>query len=470
MADSITLDQLVLIHLSDIHFRREKNGIFDLDAGVRNELVLDATRLAIKIGHIDGILITGDVAFSGKAHEYEDASEWIISLCLKVGCPTENIWVIPGNHDVDRATIAASEILKIIHDDLRPTNPDYVDSKLKRWLLDPQAKELMFTPIENFNAFAQRFGCQSDSSNVYWQHDFTLNDSSILRMRGINSSLASGPTDNLQDRKLVVGSFQANLLREAGVTYMALCHHPCDWAIDNDTVTDLLDNLAAIQLFGHKHRQRFREIGTKGICIAAGAVQPARDESNWQPRYNIMAIDVQATGSERYLRLMLWPRLWQNSMVGFTAEVGEEVSESKTFKLSLSPWTNTNLDAVSLSHVVESNTKPTDTKPEVGLVQEQKEHPAVSGVGKRHFVDKERRLMYRFFGLSYAQIIKIAARLDLLSDEDAGMKDTERFQRFYKRARERDQLDYLWTEVEERYGDSSSRENPFAKLVEAEVQ
>jgi hypothetical protein len=43
------------------------------------------------------------VAFAGKAAEYDFAYEWLErELCPAAGCMIENVFVIPGNHDVDR--------------------------------------------------------------------------------------------------------------------------------------------------------------------------------------------------------------------------------------------------------------------------------------------------------------------------------------------------------------------------------
>lgn len=60
-----------LIHLSDIHFQVPKGGSqYDLDADLRNELEIDASKIQQDHGNVQGVLISGDVAFSGKNEEY----------------------------------------------------------------------------------------------------------------------------------------------------------------------------------------------------------------------------------------------------------------------------------------------------------------------------------------------------------------------------------------------------------------
>jgi 3',5'-cyclic AMP phosphodiesterase CpdA len=90
------------LHLSDIHFRKNTDTLYDASKNLRDELEADAERNSKELGGIHAILVSGDIAFSGHEDEYKIAHGWLQRLCAKVGCPLENVWVIPGNHDVDR--------------------------------------------------------------------------------------------------------------------------------------------------------------------------------------------------------------------------------------------------------------------------------------------------------------------------------------------------------------------------------
>src|SRR5262245_41797629 len=97
---------LSFVHLSDIHFRRGRMGdVHDEDAGLRNELQRDLRRLRKKLTRLDGLIISGDVAFGGKPEEFEYAANWIETVRELVGCPKDAVMVIPGNHDVDRLAV-----------------------------------------------------------------------------------------------------------------------------------------------------------------------------------------------------------------------------------------------------------------------------------------------------------------------------------------------------------------------------
>ena len=95
-------DPIVLIHLSDIHFRKRDSGsAYDLDMDLRNELLRDAIRMKDELGVITGIVITGDIAHAGKKEEFNTAAAWLNELADNIDCESENIWIVPGNHDID---------------------------------------------------------------------------------------------------------------------------------------------------------------------------------------------------------------------------------------------------------------------------------------------------------------------------------------------------------------------------------
>ena len=50
----------------------------------------------------DFILVTGDLAFSGKVSEYDLVAKFIDALCTASCVPKERVFCIPGNHDIDR--------------------------------------------------------------------------------------------------------------------------------------------------------------------------------------------------------------------------------------------------------------------------------------------------------------------------------------------------------------------------------
>ena len=63
--------KLALIHLSDIHLKKESDPILK-----RGSELASALRMTVAIADNIVILITGDIAFSGKPEEYQIASRF----------------------------------------------------------------------------------------------------------------------------------------------------------------------------------------------------------------------------------------------------------------------------------------------------------------------------------------------------------------------------------------------------------
>ncbi len=64
---------LNFIHISDIHFHKQSGGPFDLDLELRLQLENDVKSVKDKIGDVFGILVTGDIAYSGQKKEDKNA-------------------------------------------------------------------------------------------------------------------------------------------------------------------------------------------------------------------------------------------------------------------------------------------------------------------------------------------------------------------------------------------------------------
>ena len=90
-----------IVHFSDFHLKNETD--FDTNT-ILYRLVLDA-RERINILGLDPvyIVITGDLTYSGKRREFEDAKKFI--KLIKEYIDPADIFVAPGNHDVDRDSL-----------------------------------------------------------------------------------------------------------------------------------------------------------------------------------------------------------------------------------------------------------------------------------------------------------------------------------------------------------------------------
>jgi 3',5'-cyclic AMP phosphodiesterase CpdA len=450
---STSQSPVIFVHLSDIHFREEVAGqLYDRDRDVRNQLERDLTELTNRVGTPYGIVVGGDIAFKGASDEYAFARAWLTSICHRINCPEDAIWTVPGNHDVNRAVVDSSPTLQNVHHELRNVEPERIDDAIEKWCTrDMYTRTHILQPIEEYNRFAAAYGCDVSPERPTWYHDVRLNDGSTLRLLGLNSTLASDGHDNDGAYKLVLGSVQSTPPQEDGVEYLVMCHHPPSWLRDQDEVEQTLDLRTRIQLFGHKHTQRITFVNGS-VRIASGAMHPERRAPNWRPTYNVILVSVVHTGDLRSLRVEVFTRVWSGEYKCFVADRQPDGSESRIFSVALSKWE---------APVLRDEIPPGRAQDE-GLQKETLpvDLPASSEGGP--MINPARRLTYRFLSLPHTSRLAIAQKLQLLREEDEGLRDRELFARFFQRARENQLLDALWSEVESEYPDGHRAANPFA--------
>src|SRR5262245_24194341 len=95
--------RLRILHISDLHIRIDDNG----PDGWRLRRVLGPAwekniDEIIQDGPVDLICFTGDLAYSGRAEEYEMVTRFIRALLQRTRLPPQRLFIVPGNHDIDR--------------------------------------------------------------------------------------------------------------------------------------------------------------------------------------------------------------------------------------------------------------------------------------------------------------------------------------------------------------------------------
>src|SRR6218665_2736629 len=100
-------ESVAFVHLSDIHFGQEKNGFVHINDDIKEQLIEDVRTVVMDLPNrkAAGILVTGDLAFSGKKSEYDLAGAWLDRLTAAAGCDRTAVMMVPGNHDIDLSTI-----------------------------------------------------------------------------------------------------------------------------------------------------------------------------------------------------------------------------------------------------------------------------------------------------------------------------------------------------------------------------
>lgn len=423
----------------------------DLDEEIRRELLLDVQKWLPLTGPANGILVTGDVAFSGKESQYEMARTWLRSLAEKAGCQPEDVWVVPGNHDVDRSIIANNELLKMTQQRIRNhalNDRDAVNDAVLKACQDAGMSKLLLAPLDKFNSFVATYGgiCKTSTDGLAWQHDLPFEHGYMLRLWGINSVLASDASDS--PNQMAISGHQLPI-REEGVVYVSLCHHPPSWMLDSDQVEERLDQRASIQLYGHRHHRR-TILKERSLILHAGALHPERGKgAEWNPRYNVIQLSLTESDGAPRLVVRVWGREWKEEhCFGPMVLEGELVGKYEV-KLDMVPLPSASTrPAVGSSPAAVHGTEPDPVPLTWEDPAESDEGKPLSPHGTTVAMDSMRSLVYRFYDLPYRCRQQIIVDLGLLQDEDEGVKEPELVRRVVERIRVTNRIDEFRRAIE----------------------
>jgi GTPase-associated adaptor domain-containing protein/calcineurin-like phosphoesterase family protein len=309
------------VHLSDIHFGQEKNGSLPVHEDVRAQIIRDSRQLSQDIGSANGILITGDTAFSGKREEYLRAGDWLDELITAVGCGDRSVGVVPGNHDVDVEKIGLTG--KWAHQALRDARPENVDSILEEIAKSDEVTNPLLPKFGAYREFAARYECDFESAQrPSWLKEYHFARPNVLRFLGLNSVQVSDLTDDLG--RMVLGNTQYIIGSEDdNCEYIVLMHHPPSWLKDRQKAEQYLRR-ARVIMVGHEHDLRIRKVtwddDSEHLEIYAGATNPEDAGGVYQYRYNWVEFEYKSEGGDCTLIVTIYPRVWDMSNPRFVPD------------------------------------------------------------------------------------------------------------------------------------------------------
>ncbi|WP_133645217.1 metallophosphoesterase [Paraburkholderia flava] len=433
-----------ILHLSDIHFRAPQclDPATDRDRPYRTRLKRDLAKRTEALGSIDAILVGGDIAYQADPREYVEARQWLIDLAAICGCDRDSIWVVPGNHDVNRKSCEDAPTMNA-HAMIATADDGSREWMLEKQLSHSDTGQALFHGHLAYNDFASKMNCQVYPGRLYWKQERDLGRGVKIRIHGLTSTLLSGRNGKDDPRgALYLSPLQTTLDPAPNVVNLTICHHPPDWLIDGDDVEDMLNARAMFQVFGHKHRQRISE-GKTNIRWSAGAVNPSRSERQFEPGYNIIELEVLGEGAERRIDIRSHLYKFQTSPEAFypirTDDRGDEVHRhSIPFPVdALRVCAETEIamgkqGSVGVA-VVEEAVASTVTDAEASMGDKR----------TRHLVD-------RFWDLDGSDRREIALELGLITKEEVQLPEAQRYGVALIRAAERNLIDRLDQMVAER--------------------
>jgi hypothetical protein len=287
------------IHLSDIHF-----GHGDTEHRWDQKLVLDQLKQDLQKARSAGapapeaVFITGDVAFSGAGRsptEYTDAKQWLDGFAAAANLTAKQIFIVPGNHDVNRGNDRVRSIKGLLGD-LR-SGADSTEASIDNALKNDDDKAALVKRMQAFLEFVADFApwCNRDplppiDKRLFWRETIPARRGLRVRLVGLNSALVS--SDDNEEGKLQLGTEQLHLaLGETpgpGELIIVLTHHPLrPWLSDGRKAESWIQSRAHVHIFGHVHDADLESIrrgsGKSFVRMVAGAAHAERvgEHSSW---------------------------------------------------------------------------------------------------------------------------------------------------------------------------------------------
>lgn len=322
------------IHLSDIHF-----GHGDAAHGWDQDLVMAALRrdIAQKPApvRIDAVFVTGDVAFSGAGRspdEYERARKWLLEVAEAAGVAPARIFVVPGNHDVNRSVDGKNRSVGRLVEALRsPATPrQSIDDALK----DGEDRKLLASRMEKYLDFAKDFGpwvgrgaLPPPEGRLYWSEALDGRGGLRLRLVGLNTALLSRDDEDFGQLRIgkeqLAKAFTAD--RGPDELVVVLSHHPLrkGWLGDEGYADAVIRNQAQAHLSGHVHEAETEAArsgaGGSFVRVTAGAAHNEQLPA-WVPQTHGYSYG-QVRREAGKVVLRIYPRHWSAPKTRFVLDV-----------------------------------------------------------------------------------------------------------------------------------------------------
>ena len=260
--------RILFLHISDMHLKGEKGfNEFQL------KKLVDASLSCGKIDYAI-IIISGDLAQSGKKQEYDAVQLCINKILSDYKTKYHNklnikVYFVPGNHDNNypsKEKILSSKKLQNIRK--KNTYENYINDQISMQ--------------EDFMKFAQSYECFIDSK-IYSQRIIDFNNFKI-EINMINTGIFSSLEED-KGLHYIPQSCINDYIKPSGADFIiTIMHHAPDWYTDEikNRFEEAIYKKSSIVFLGHEHKTSDKKISFGHIdCAIIQAGGELCEHDNW---------------------------------------------------------------------------------------------------------------------------------------------------------------------------------------------
>lgn len=240
------MSRFQILHISDLHVSTKDEN----DQRVVLDPLLDRVRKDRDQDlQPEMVVITGDLAWSGKKEEYEKLEFFLGKFRNKLGLKKEQFFIVPGNHDVDRKKYRPTDIP--VYKEMKDLNDELENEDFRADLL--KGMNDYFSFIEEHYPHLQPI----EKRLVPFVTSITPKGGGRIGLVGLNSAWMCRKSPD--EREVAIGEYQVSKamkrLKEWGEFDLVinLFHHPLDWLWPKDRAICRSYFDDSLLLCGHLH-------------------------------------------------------------------------------------------------------------------------------------------------------------------------------------------------------------------------
>ena len=274
-----------ILHISDLHINKKD----DFNRDVVLDKLIERVAKDRRLGFFPEIVVvTGDIVYKGKTTGYTEAKKFFDRLLDALELKKNQIFMVPGNHDVNRQNLPKGVVA---YKNLEDINDDLKNERVRSAMFQGLADYFDFVATHYNHLISLHPGL------VPFVHAYSAKCGKTIGLVGLNSAWMCRKSKDDMGR-IAIGEFQIlKAIEERDLLgkldfFITIFHHPLNflWEPDRKRCQPYFDQ--SMLLFGHIHDtdgEATQKLSGRTYRFQAGSVYAGKESS--AERYSYITID-----------------------------------------------------------------------------------------------------------------------------------------------------------------------------------